>query len=67
MKMFFVQLSDHNTIHKPADWFEIIDNSIRAYKGDKLVAFVDLGAVLYAHIYEKEVKLDANSELHNKS
>ena len=56
MKMFFAQLSDHNTIHKPADRIEIIDNSIRAYEGGKLTAYVDLGAVLYAHIYEKEAR-----------
>ena len=53
MKMFFAQLSDHSTIHKPADRFEIIDNAIRAYDGDTMVAYVDLGAVLYAHIYER--------------
>lgn len=56
MKMFFAQLSDHSTIHKHADRFEIVDNSIRAYDGNNLVAFVDLGAVLYAHIYEKEAR-----------
>lgn len=61
MKMFFAQLSDHTTIHKPADRFEIIDNSIRAYQSDTLVAFVDLGAVLYAHIYEKGAKPDVLS------
>ena len=56
MKMFFAQLSDHTTIHKQADRFEIIDNSIRIYEGCRLTAYLDLGTVLYAHIYEKEVK-----------
>ena len=54
MKMFYAQMSDHTTIHKPADRFEIVEDSIRAYLGDQLVAYVDLGAVLYAQIYDKK-------------
>ncbi|MBQ8360013.1 MAG: hypothetical protein IJX37_08965 [Oscillospiraceae bacterium] len=54
MKKLFVQMNDHSTIHKQADRFEIVDNSIRAYVGTELVAYADLGAVLYAHIYDKD-------------
>lgn len=54
MKKLYVQMSDHSTIHSQADRFEIADNSIRAYVGTELVAYADLGAVLYAHIYDRE-------------
>ena len=54
MKKLYVQMSDHSTIHKQVDRIEIVDNSIRAYVGTELVAYADLGAVLYAHIYDRD-------------
>lgn len=54
MKKLYVQMSDHSTIHKQVDRIEIVDNSIRAYEGTELVAYADLGAVLYAHIYDRD-------------
>lgn len=53
MKRFFAQLNTHQTINRPADRMELVDNAIRVYAGDDLVAYLDLGTVLYAHIYEK--------------
>lgn len=52
MKRFFAQLNTHQTINRPADRMELEDNSIRVYDGDELVAFLDVSAVLYAHICE---------------
>ena len=50
MKHFFAQLNDGGTFNKPADRMEIVNESIRVYDGDKLVAYMDLSTVLYAHI-----------------
>lgn len=56
MKIFYAKLSDSSTILKPADRMEIFDDAIRVYQGEQLVAYADLGTVLYAHIYEKGEK-----------
>lgn len=53
MKEFYAQLSDGSTMRKRADRMEITDNALRVYDGEKLVAYVDLGTVLYAHMVIK--------------
>lgn len=50
MPRFYAQLNDGGTINRPADSMEIADNAIYVYFGEKLVAYLDLSAVLYAHI-----------------
>lgn len=50
MARFYAQLNDGGTVNKPADRMEIIEDSIRVYCGDQLVAYLDLTVVLYAHI-----------------
>ena len=50
MKQFYAQLNDGTTINRPADRIEIVNDSIRVYVGEELVAYLDLGVVLYAHI-----------------
>lgn len=52
MKRFFAQLSTHQTINRPADRMELVDNAICVYDGEELVAFLDVSTVMYAHICE---------------
>lgn len=52
MKRFFAQLNTHQTINRPAERMELVDDTIRVYQGDNLVAFLDISTVLYAHICE---------------
>lgn len=52
MKIFYAQLSDGSTVKRKADRIEIVNESLRVWVGSELVAYLDLGAVLYAHIYE---------------
>lgn len=53
MSQFYAQLSDGSTIKKQADRMEIANESIRVYDGEQLVAYIDLGAALYAHLSVK--------------
>ena len=50
MSQFYAQLTDGSTIKKCADRMEITNDAIRIYDGNMLVAYADLGSVLYAHI-----------------
>lgn len=52
---FFAQLTDGKTIHTNADRLEVDkdNNMLLVYNGDRLVAVVDLSAVMYAHIAER--------------
>lgn len=50
MKRFYAQLNDGGSMNKSADRMEIINDSIRVYAGEQLVAYLDLSTVLYAHI-----------------
>ena len=50
MKTFFAALSDGGTMKKPAEKMDIVENSIRVYCCGELVAYLDLGEVLYAQI-----------------
>lgn len=52
MMTFYAQMSDGSTLKHQADRMEIKDDAILVYDGDKLVVYADLGATLYAHIYE---------------
>ena len=52
MKRVFAQLSTHQTINRPADRMELVDNAICVYDGEQLVAFLDVSTVMYAHICE---------------
>ena len=51
MSRFYAQLNDGGSMHKPADRMEIVNDSIRVFLGEQLVALLDLSTVLYAHIY----------------
>lgn len=51
MKQFYAQLSDGSTVKLYADRFELVDNAIRVYANGEIVAYLDTGAVLYAHIH----------------
>lgn len=53
MRQFYAQLSDGSSMKKTADRMEIVNESIRVYEGEQLVAYLDLGTVLFAQIYER--------------
>lgn len=53
MKRFFAQLNTHQTINRPADSMELVDNAIRVYLDGALVCYLDVSTVLYAHICEQ--------------
>lgn len=50
MKRFVAQLNDGSYINVPADTMQILDNAILVRCGSELVAYVDLGAIVSAHI-----------------
>ena len=54
---FYAQMADGSTIHTVASKMDTDkdNNMILVYNGDKLVAVIDLSAVIYAHITEKGV------------
>lgn len=52
MKMFYAQLNDGSSMKHQADRMEIVNDSIRVYCNGEAVAYLDLGTVLFAHIYE---------------
>lgn len=47
---FYAQLNDGGSMNKAADRMEIVNESIRVFRGEQLIAFLDLATVLYAHI-----------------
>ena len=53
MKRFTATMNDSSFINVMATRMEIVDNAIRVYEGDNLVAFVDTSAVISAHISER--------------
>lgn len=53
MKCFVAELTESKHINIPADRMELQDDTLRAYDGDKLVAIIDMGVVITAHISEK--------------
>lgn len=56
MSIFYAQMSDGSSTKKKADTMEIEGDSIRVYLNGKLVAYADVGAVLYAHIHDGKEK-----------
>ena len=53
MKRFIAQLNDNSYINVPADHMEVKDNAIFVHNGQELVAWLDVGCVLTAHMSEK--------------
>ncbi len=53
MKRFTAQLSDGGYMNVSADRMEISSTDLFVYLGESLVAYLDLGAVLTAHLSEK--------------
>lgn len=56
MSIFYAQMSDGSSMKKKADKMELVDDSIRVYLNGDLVAYVDVGATLYAHIHDGKEK-----------
>ena len=55
MKKFTATLNDGAYINVEGTKMELEDNAIRVYEGNNLVAFIDTGAVISAHISERGV------------
>lgn len=53
MKRIIVQLNDGSHINIPADRMERDGDYLIAFSGDKMVAFLDVSAVVVAHMSEK--------------
>jgi len=53
VKTFYAQLSDGSSMKLKADRMDLANESIRVYCSDELIAYLDLGTVLFAQIYEK--------------
>ena len=53
MKRFTATLNDGSFINVPATKMEIMDNAIFTYNGTECVSYVDLCAVISAHISER--------------
>ena len=53
MKRIVIQLNSGEHINIPADRMEVVDTELRAWKDGELVAYVDTGAVVSAHMNEK--------------
>lgn len=54
MKRFIAILNDASFINVPATRMEINEESIFAYDGNELVAYVDIGFTLSAHISDRK-------------
>ena len=53
MKKFTATMSDGSFINVEATRMELVEDMIRVYDKAELVAVVDIGAVLQAHISER--------------
>ena len=53
MRRFVAQLNGGEYMNIPADSMEVIDSMVYAYRDGKLVALVELTAVITAHLSEK--------------
>lgn len=53
MKRITVLLNSGEYINIPADRMEVSENALYAWNGGELVAYVDTGAVICAHLSEK--------------
>lgn len=56
MTRFIAQLNDGSFVNILADEMKMGDNCITVFRDGKLVAFLDVGVVLTAHLSEKAVK-----------
>lgn len=54
MKRFTAVLNDQSYVNVPATRMEMVDNAIRVWNGDELVAFIDVSVILSAHISERK-------------
>ena len=54
MKRFIALLNDGSFVNVPATRMEIVDDSIRVWDGGDLVAYLDVGVVLSAHMSERK-------------
>lgn len=54
MKRFIAILNDGSFINVPATRMKIEECNITAYDGDELVAYVDVGFTLTAHISDRK-------------
>jgi hypothetical protein len=52
---FIAQLNDGSFININADEMVLEDTSIRVFRSGKLVAYLDVGACIVAHLSEKAV------------
>ena len=53
MKRFTATMNDGSFINVEATRMELVENLIRVYDNTELVAIVDIGTVLQAHISER--------------
>lgn len=53
MKRFTAQLNDMSYINVQADRMELVDNMLRVWDGNNLVAIVDISAIITAHLSER--------------
>lgn len=53
MKKFVAQLNDCSFINIDADEMKLDDDHLTVYKSGNLVAFLDVGVVLTAHMSER--------------
>ena len=53
MKKFTATMNDGSFINVEATRMELVDNMVRVYDKTDLVALVDIGAVITAHISER--------------
>lgn len=54
MKRFIAILNDASFINVPATRMEINEDNIFAYDGNEVVAYVDIGFTLSAHISDRK-------------
>lgn len=53
MKRFNATMNDGSYINVEATWMELVEDTIRVYNDNDLVAFIDTDVVLSAHISER--------------
>lgn len=53
MKRFIAILNDQSYVNVPATRMQFEDNAIWVWNGEELVAYIDVGVILSAHISER--------------
>ena len=51
MGIFYAQLNDGSSMKKEATHMEVVNEAMYVWRGETLVAYLDLSAVIFAHIY----------------